>query len=183
MSGVIGGLAAALILTLLMRAGRRASATVDASSGARIARYPAAARLLAWFLLLAVVAISGFVLTHLPSTRETVIGAIISCAFIAATASLLLEFTSIRASWTPKQVELSSPWGGKRAIDWSDLTEVRFSQGMNWFVLRGRTWTVVRLSGLLGGLTELLVELRAQASPAMLPQMDEAVSKWQKRSR
>jgi hypothetical protein len=183
LSGILGGLGAVLVLTLLMRAGRRAAATVDVSTGARSARYPTAARFLAWVLLVTTLGLSGFAFTKIPTTRGMVIGALICSAAIAAMTCLVLEFTRIRASWTPKQVELSSPWTGKRKLDWSDLTEVQFSQSMNWFVLRGRPGTVVRLSGLLGGLTELLRALREQAPPALLWQIDEAVSAWQKRSR
>lgn len=109
MSGIIGGLGAALVLTLLMRAGRRTAATVDVSSGARVARYPAAARFLAWFLLFVTLAASGFVFTKIPTTRGMAIGALICSAVVAAVVSLLLEFTRIRASWTSKQIELSSP--------------------------------------------------------------------------
>jgi hypothetical protein len=183
LSGALTALGVVLVLTFLMRAGRRATTSVDASTGARVARYPFASRFLAWVLFVIMVGCSAFALTQMSSRRGIVVCALICSSGIAALVPLLLEFTRLRASWTRKQVELNSPWTGKRTLDWSDLAEVRFSQRMNWFVLRARTGTVIRLSGLLGGLTELLNDLREQAAPALVPQVEQAVSEWRKRTR
>jgi hypothetical protein len=181
--GAVGGWAAVLVLTLLMRAGRRTAAIVDISTGARIARYPFATRLALSLLSSSLVGGSVFALTQVPSAQGKAICGLICFVSVAAAVSLLLEVTRIRASWTMERVELDSPWTGKRMLEWNELTEVQFSKSMNWFVLRGRPGTVVRLSGLLGGLTELLSELREQAAPALLPQIDEAVSTWRMRKR
>jgi len=97
--------------------------------------------------------------------------------------ALLIEFTRIRVSWEETNLVLHSPWRGVRTIRWPELAEVRFSQTAGWFVLRDRTGEVIRLSMWLGGLAELLQDLRSRAPADLWPQIDESVSSWKKRSR
>lgn len=180
MSGVIGGIAAAVVLSLLQRAGRSSVAGLDPADGARVARYPLATRILAWFLIAGGAALC---FVAMKASANAIVGLAICLAILTAVIALLLEFTFARASWTDKWVVLNSPWRSVRRLAWTEIDEVRFSQAAGWFVLRGRSGVVIRLSMYLGGLTELLSELRQQVAPALMPKVDEAIFKCHARSR
>ena len=169
-----------LFLTLLMRAAKSARASVDAATGTRVARYSGVFRALGWFFVICGVGVCAIALKVAASITLAVTICVITTAPVSA---MWIEFMRIRVSWAETAVVLHSPWRGVRTIQWTDLTDVRFSQAAGWFVLRDRAGEVIRLSMWLGGLTELLQDLRSRAPANLWPQIDDSVSNWKNRSR
>ena len=173
MSGIIGGIAAGAILLALRSAARNATASIGATSGTRVARYPKAARALALFLALIPFGL-GFILLQLrPDQLRT--GIIACSAMTVGILLLVLEFTCARASWSESGLTYRSPWQKSRTINWEDIVEVGFSAWLSWVVIRSRSGAVVRLPTLLGGLSELLETLKQRGAPALLPSVTDAL--------
>jgi hypothetical protein len=156
-----------LVLSLLRKAARNTRADVDDTKAARVATYPAAVRALALVMLVMLVIgivgaaiVAGYNATHGAPLRGTVIAAaIVAVPLVTAT-----EFTSVRVEWTDTAVNFASPWNAPRSAAWEDIVEVKYSKTAGWFVVRAPNGAKIRLSHLLGGLGDLLEEMKRRGS-------------------
>ena len=168
-----------LLFWVMRRAGAKAPARIDESTGARIATYTPVAKVFAWVILVGVVALATLVLTGIERSQLTTMG-ILFGAFVAAGVAMVLEFHRVRAEWTDVELTFTSPWGGTRRLRWTDLKDVQYSHSAGWFVVRGQDGTKVRLGQFLGGTTDLFNEMKERA-PGIALQVDRAVAMWKGR--
>ncbi|HEX4341375.1 MAG TPA: PH domain-containing protein [Polyangiaceae bacterium] len=169
-----------LILALMRRSADAAVAERDGVGGDRIARYTGVARGIVIAVFAFLFAGSAFAISQ-QSTRYALLVTCVECsAFLLLGAALVLEMTRVEARCSVCELRLSSPWSGERKLRWDDVVHVRFSRAANWFVLRGRDGTKIRLATLLGGLPELLDDLKRRADPALQSQIDTAIAQWKR---
>jgi len=183
MSGIIGGVIGGIIVLLLRLVARRARTTTGIESRTHVARYPLIARALTWFLTLIPLGLWAALVAATPDRSQVNIGIIVCGSLTAAVVVLLLEFNYFRLSWSDARITSRSPWRKVRTIDWPDIVEVRFSKAANLILIRDRCGTVVRISTLVAGLSELLQALRYHAAPSLQPSIDEATSQWRRGTR
>jgi hypothetical protein len=167
-------------MKLMRRSAQGARAARDEATGESIARYTGFVRGVAWTTLVLGVGASAFVVTHQASAHDVLV-AVLSCgAFLAVAAAMVMEFTRVRAAWSAGEVSFTSPWAGSRRLRWNEVAKVDFSRSASWFVVRDRNGTAIRLSTLLGGLGDLLDELKQRTDPAVQSQVDDAISRWKR---
>jgi hypothetical protein len=130
-------------------------------------------RLLPWFLVL--IALGFWAIPSQVPPDQIRIGIIVCASLSAGVLSLLLEFTYARASWSESGLMYRSPWRKSRTVNWEDVVEVGYSPRLSWVTIRDRSGTVIRLSTLLGGLTELLQTLKLRTDPALHASIAEAL--------
>jgi hypothetical protein len=169
-----------LILKLMQTAARKTSAKVDAATGVRVATYTPVARGLGWMLLLIAVVGIAFILSQIGLQGVTAAGGIACAAVVALCAAMVLEFTGVRAEWTDSELTFTSPWGGTRQLRWSEVTEIHYSAAAGRFILRGQNGTKVRLGLFMGGITDLLDDLKRRASPPLVAQVEQAMATWRR---
>ena len=171
------------VLGALQRSAGKGRANVDEQSGALIARYPTAARRVAWGMLALVTGSAVYAVLHTATPHAMFIGAVASAAIIALVACIVVEFTRVQVAWTPDDVSLTSPWARFRQLRWDDIASVTYSPSAGWFVLRGKDGMKIRLPQLLTGLEELLDELRERTHGSVREQLERAVTIWRRRTR
>jgi len=76
-----------------------------------------------------------------------------------------LEFFHVAMRYDVEGLSLSSPWRRDRQIPWSAVTEVRFSQVLQWYEISTTGFGKVRLHLYLSGLQSLLDELVSRGIP------------------
>jgi hypothetical protein len=181
MSGIIGGIFAGCIVQLVRIVARNASASFDGASNTHVARYPLIARAITWLLMIVPVGLWVALLT-VTAADQVVVRGCVCLALTAAAVILLREVNVARATWSESRLVFQSPWRKAQSIGWQDVTEVYFSRAASWVVIRGRAGVRIRLSSLLGGLPELFQALRANAAPALGPDIEKAFSQWRSRA-
>ena len=72
---------------------------------------------------------------------------------------MVIEFFLVRIGFDENGIYCYSGWRPKRTIDWTAVESVRFSQSMQWWVLRTKDAGNIRASVFLSGLQEFLTEL------------------------
>jgi len=75
----------------------------------------------------------------------------------------LLEAAATRVILNDTGLTLTTAWRRSRTLAWTDVTEVKFSSGNGWLVLRGRN-TVVRVSIMLVGFISAVEAVEAHLS-------------------
>ena len=160
------------VLGALQRSAGKGRANVDEQSGALIARYPTAARRVAWGMLALVTGSAVYAVLHTATPHAMFIGAVASAAIIALVACTVVEFTRVQVIWTPDDISLTSPWSRSRRLRWDDIACVTYSPSAGWFVLRGKGGVKIRVPQLLTGLEELLNELNERTDRGVREQLD-----------
>ena len=146
-SGLIGGIAAVVLLTYL---------------SARLRSQPASGTL-RWGWGLALLGSCCLAFLALP------IGAIFydndvwtnSGAFLPVISLLVVfgfgavgcfvEYFLVRGKYDDQGIEFHTPWTGTKIEKWRDLQTAEFSKRMSWYVLRFQSGSTIRLSNLLSG--------------------------------
>ena len=183
MSGIIGGIVAGVIVILLRLAARNAGTTRGIDSRTHVARYPFIARAVTWFLALIPLGLWTALVLATPDRSQVNTGVLVCGSLTAAVLVLLLEFNYARFSWSNTRLASRSPWRKLRTIEWLDVVEVRFLKAAKLVLIRDRSGVVIRISTLVGGLSELFQALRYHAAPSLQPAIDEANSQWRRGSR
>lgn len=83
--------------------------------------------------------------------------------------------TRVRVEWTETAVSIASPWAPPRCLPWDQIVEVKYSPSARWFIVRGSDGTRIRLGNLLGGLGELLDEMKRRTSDEVRGQIEVAM--------
>jgi hypothetical protein len=145
-----------VILAWLRSTALNTRAGVDPVTGARTATYPTAIRVVGWILLAVGIGVAALVAMHNPPLNA----ALIDAPILALTLTLVLELTRVRVEWDDAEVRVASPWSRRRGIRWEEIVGVEYSKSAQWTVLRGRTGVKIRLSDLLGGVGDLVEEMK-----------------------
>ena len=162
MGGYLGGLiAVALVAYLVLTRAPRA----DREAGRRILHYDARMRLVGWglaallapLLVFSVSSLSGF------QANRVLLALALAALSICIPLVLLLEVYRVRVEFDETAIYTFSPWRPSRTIPWSDVISSRYSEWLRWHVIRTKSHGDVRLSDLLSGLDEFLVDLNAKA--------------------
>jgi hypothetical protein len=165
------------VFAVLRQVARNTQAHVDDRTAVRVATYPAAARAVAWGTLTLGLAgaliIAGYNATHGAVLQGTIIAAAIVTVLVATVA----EFTRVRVEWTDTGLQYSSPWSAPRRLRWEEIVGVTYSRTPDWFVVRGRGGTKIRLPRLLGGLGELFEEMKHRGSEEVRWQIERVTAR------
>jgi hypothetical protein len=163
------------VLSLLQKAARNTQADVSEGTAARVATYPVAVRAVAWGLLIlgtvGAVPIAAYNAAH----GAVLLGTVIGVAMVVVLVGTVAEFTRVRVEWTETAVSFASPWSAPRRLEWDEIVDVTYSRAAGWFVVRGRSGVKIRLSHLLGGLGDLLEEMRVRGSDDVRRQIERAM--------
>ena len=74
---------------------------------------------------------------------------------------MLWEFSLRRVILSENSFTVFSPWWRRKEIEWSQITKIEYSKGLNWHVIRTSKSGSVYLSDLLSGKAELLTLAQA----------------------
>ena len=163
------------VLALMERSARNSKPEVDAATGAHVAKYPVAIRAAGWILLVldgaAALGIAIYQGNHGAPFRGILLGSLLFAIMVAT----VVEFTRVRVEWTDTAIDFASPWASPRRLAWSDIVQVKYSASARWFVLRGGDGTKIRLHCWLGGLRQLLDEMKSRASADVKRQVETAM--------
>lgn len=163
-----------LLLALLQRSARNTGAARDLRSGTHSAVYPTASRAVARLFLVIGVAIA-VVLGMIKEARQEPRVLVAMAFFLVLTTCLVIEFTGVRVEWTDAEIGFTSPWASSRRLRWNDIVQVKYAAAARWFIVRGRDGTKIRLSYLLGGLGDLLEEMKRRTSDQVRGQLELAM--------
>lgn len=84
---------------------------------------------------------------------------IFSTGFGIGSLYILIEHVKIHGLYNSESIVFSSPWTGTKKENWCDLISIKPSPHANWYILKFKSGTTIRLSYFLvghGGVLELL---------------------------
>ena len=141
-SGLIGGVVAALLTTYVAKRVGKAGAPGQLKYGP--------------FLWVLGVACLGFALLPILSTlaghnREFWAKFALTICFGLGGLYCLAEAALVRGSFNDEGIVFSTPWTGLKDERWKDLTAVEFNAWCYWYVLTFKSGKKIRLSQYLGG--------------------------------
>ena len=93
------------------------------------------------------------------SQGELVAGIFGMLAFSALVLVLHLEFLRVRIEYDADAIRSTSPWRSPRQIPWADISDVQFSQSLQWYLVRTKNNGSLRCHIYLSGLRQFLSEL------------------------
>jgi hypothetical protein len=163
-----------LILALLQKSARSTRAEHDLRSGTHVAAYPTAVRAFAWSLLVIGIGVAG-VVAAIKAARQEPSMVVVTVLFLVLTAYMVAEFTMVRAEWDDAELNFASPWGSARRLRWTDIVHIEYSASARWFIVRARDGTKIRLHYFLGGLHDLLTEMKQRTSDQVRGQLEQAM--------
>jgi len=155
-SGLIGGLAAILLLAWALRAS-------PPQQDGEI-RYGSRMRLLALFCL-ALALFIGYAALHARADQRSIAYGV-SGVLLSSVAWFVLEVLFVRVRITESHLEVRSPWRRRRVIPWTAITGYEFSEINRWHILSTKGFGKVRLSCYLSGVDQIAAHLDAGSGPA-----------------
>lgn len=69
---------------------------------------------------------------------------------------LLFEFFGVVISFDDAHIDVRAPWRKRREIPWNDVQSIRYSKGMQWWVVDTASHGKVRLHQYMRGIPEFL---------------------------
>lgn len=132
------------------------------SDGDFILKYPAPIKLFGLILLVLGVFLTITVInTAVQKDEEDIFLLVTTCFSILFAFPLFLFIEILFGKCIVNEIRIFShtPWSKKREIRWEDVTEVRYSRGFRWFVIRNGKTKPVRVSSMVAGINELVLIL------------------------
>lgn len=151
-SGLVGGLIAVVIGTLVTRAARRKNTNGKLKHG-----------LLIFILALACMAFSIFAAwmffydedVH-QETSEFVSVLLLFFGFGMAALACFAEYFKVSGNFDSNEIDFYTPWTGSKKERWDDLVSAEFNGSMSWYTFQFKSGKKVRLSTYLQGHGEVL---------------------------
>ena len=127
--------------------------------------YGATFRFLVYLLWIGVGGLLVAGIFHGPETRGELIAGI-GCWLVlsAITLALHLEFVFVKIKYDDDGIQTVSPWRSPRNIPWSDVTNVRYSDALQGYVVETTNNGDVRCHRYLSGLDGFLAEVKTRIS-------------------
>lgn len=155
-SGLIGGAIAVALVSYLSSRVRAAPATGQLRYG--------------WFIALLgvcclAVAAFAFWLLFLSGQVQEDGGAMLAAivlllGFGLGAGASFAEYFKVRGTYNEEEIDIHTPWTGRKHEKWEDLVSATFSSQMSWYVLTFKSGTKVRISSLLGGSGGVVTKLK-----------------------
>jgi hypothetical protein len=151
-SGLIGGLVAVIIGTIVTKAARRKNTNGELKHG-----------LLIFILALSCLAFSIFAAwmfvydedVH-EQTSEFVSVLLLFFGFGIAAIACFAEYFKVSGTFDSDSISFYTPWTGSKKESWDDLVTAKFNGSMYWYTLEFKSGKKVRLSAYLLGHGEVL---------------------------
>lgn len=164
---VIGGLAAAALVPLVMRWLARPS-MVPTAPGELV--YDKRLRVVSvLFGVIPTTFVAGLGIASRPQTRQDLVGFVfVLLLFPTLAAPLVVEALRVRVTFDDCGIHVSSPWSRERTLSWLWIRIVRWNKAIRWLVISDGGATTVRISPLLSGLAAFAVVCRQHVPPEVL---------------
>jgi hypothetical protein len=158
--GVVGAVAAAIVLSVLLSTGRSATREVG---GRHVVEYARPLKVfvgVCWMFWLGVAIAALFA-----SPKDRLPALALVAGFLLLIVPLHLEFVRVRVEFDDDGITTRSPWRAARSIPWSAVERAWFSQAMQWYVVETKGFGRVRLHIYLSGIQSFVVECEARKIP------------------
>lgn len=157
MEGGLIGVIVNAVMRYLQRGGME-QAELDTDSGHATLAYGPVFKFFCWFFV-GVGILIGWLGAALPRLLDKpplagddfwgVLGMFLGFTLVGA---ILVYESGMKIVLDGEKIVAHSPWRGKVQIQWNAVESVRYSQANQWFVVRGRLGTVIRVQNFLSGI-------------------------------
>lgn len=156
MSGLIGGLIAVILGTIITKATKKTLTHGELKHGA-------------FLLILAIVCLAFSVFAAWAffhdndvheKTSELIAVLGLFSGFGFAALACFAEYFKVKGTFDEKGIEFYTPWTGLKKEPWDDLTSATFNASMYWYTLQFKSGKKVRLSSYLLGHGEVVELLK-----------------------
>lgn len=172
MEGGLIGVVVNAVMRYLQRGGMQ-QADFDVNSGHATLEYGLAFRGLSWFFLWVGIAIGwlGAALPRLlstpPPTGGDFWGLLVLFLGFALIGAALVHESHMKIVLDGEKIVAHSPWRGEVRIQWAAVESLRYSPMNQWFVIRGRLGSVIRIQNFLNGIPTFEQFCHAKLDPGV----------------
>jgi hypothetical protein len=158
-----------LVLRLFYRTVKPSAVPVG---GAMLLHYRAPFRIfviIVWCILIAGLVAS---IARPPRGKDMIYAGALGAFFFILNAAMHLEFFGVSILYDETGIEAESPWRRSRRINCSDITQVKYNELAQWYLIKTLNQGSIRCHSFLSGTRSLLKELERHGFEIPIPRSD-----------